>query len=113
MQMIRTRNGSSRRRFTVAYFQQNDPHPDPLPSDGRGNGQTCLSQFPKRLDTPTDGGRFSLSHPMGEGRGEGECAPKSEVVFARVLRSSDSLLCRRVKKMKSGRSEGGADFLAR
>src|SRR5206468_13061311 len=30
-----------------------------------------------------------------------------------VLRSSDGLLCRRVKKMKSGRSEGGADFLAR
>src|SRR6185503_5999558 len=50
-----------------AYFQQNDPHPAPLPSDGRGNSQTCRSQLPKRLDTPTDGGRFSLSHPMGEG----------------------------------------------
>src|SRR5438128_8410585 len=55
-----------------AHFEQNDPHPDPLPSDGRGNSQTRLSQHPKRLDTPTDGGRFSLSHPMGEGRGEGE-----------------------------------------
>ena len=30
-----------------------------------GNSQTRLSQLPKRLDTPTDGGRFSLSHPMG------------------------------------------------
>ena len=116
-------------------------------TDGRGNNQTRLSQLPKRLDTPTDGGRFSLSHPyllsavvarangartsvrrkvgkrrnleiskrrsavpvflrdksrapgarrvcalnthshpMGEGRGEGECVSKSEVVFARVLR---------------------------
>src|SRR5216117_1667011 len=48
-----------------AYFEQNHPHPDPLPSDGRGNRQPRLSQLPKRLDTPTDGGRFSLSHPMG------------------------------------------------
>src|SRR6185503_6620658 len=67
-----------------AQFKQNAPHPDPLPSDGRGNSQTRLSQLPKRLDTPTDGGRFSLSHPtpaapeapprrVGEGRGEGEC----------------------------------------
>src|SRR5438874_5107936 len=38
---------------------------DPLPSDGRGNSQTRLSQLPKRLDAPTDGGRFSISHPMG------------------------------------------------
>src|SRR5712691_10743615 len=71
-----------------AYFQQNDPHPlpapqpsrqagDPLPSDGRGNRQLRLSQLPKRLDTPTSGGRFSLSHPMVEGRGEGESASKS------------------------------------
>src|SRR5438876_5530539 len=88
MQMIRTRNGSSRRRFTQAYFEQNDPHPDPLPSDGRGNRQTRLWQPPKRWDTPTDGGRFSLSHPMGEGRGEGECGAKSEVVFARLLTDS-------------------------
>src|SRR5438128_7675685 len=68
-----------------AYFEQNDPHPDPLPSDGRGNRQPRLSQHPKRLDAPTYGGRFSLTHPMGEGRGEGERASKSEVVFARVL----------------------------
>src|SRR5437773_6114391 len=68
-----------------AYFQQSGPHPDPLPSDGRGNSQTHLSQLPKRLDMPTDGGRFSLSHPMGEGRGEGEFGPKSKVVFAWVL----------------------------
>src|SRR2546427_9900082 len=75
-----------------AYFQQNDPHPDPLPSDGRGNSQTRHSQVPKRLDSPTDGGRFSLSHPMGEGRGEGECVPKSEVVFARVLSAEISAI---------------------
>src|SRR5213593_4866092 len=79
-----------------AYFKQNNPHPlpapqplrqagDPLPSDGRGNNKTRRSQLPKRLGTPTGGGRFSLSHPMGEGRGEGDSAPKSEVVFARVL----------------------------
>jgi hypothetical protein len=35
-----------------AHFEQNDPHPDPLPSDGRGNNQPRLSQLPKRLDTP-------------------------------------------------------------
>src|SRR5437667_1496604 len=68
-----------------AHFEQNYPHPDPLPSDGRGNSQTRFSQLPTRLDTPTDRARFSLSHPMGEGRGEGEFTPKSEVVFARVL----------------------------
>ncbi len=38
-----------------AYFEQNDPHPDPLPSDGRGNSQPRLRQLPKRLDTATDG----------------------------------------------------------
>src|SRR6266571_7326605 len=70
-----------------ANLEQNNPHPDPLPADGRGNSQTSLSQRPKGLDTPTGGGRFSLSHPMGEGRGEGECAPKPEVVFKRVLRA--------------------------
>ena len=81
-----------------AYFKQNASHPDPvkgrgphgalrpLPSDERGNGQTRREQLPKQLDMPADGERFSLSHPMGEGRGEGECAPKSEVVFARVPR---------------------------
>src|SRR5256885_11184206 len=46
-----------------AYLEQNDPRPDPLPSDGRGNSQPRLSLFPRRLDTPTDGARFSLSHP--------------------------------------------------
>src|SRR5205823_5526860 len=51
---------------------------------------TRRSQLPKRLDTPADGGRFSLSHPMGEGRGEGDSAPKSEVVFALALSSSKS-----------------------
>ena len=68
------------------YIEQNDPHPDPLPSDGRGNSQTRLSRLPKRLDTTTDGARFSLSHPLGEGRGEGEGALKSEVVFMKGLR---------------------------
>src|SRR6266487_6729401 len=90
-----------------ANFEQNDPHPDP--SDGRGNSQPRLSQLPKRLDTPTDGGRFSLSHPtqaapeasprrVGEGRafaapkrlrprrrGEGQFSANSEVAFARVF----------------------------
>ena len=63
-----------------AYFQQNGPHPDPLPSDGRGNSRKRHSQLPKRLVTATDGGRFSLSHPMhpmGEGRGEGAARPQS------------------------------------
>src|SRR5881396_2252891 len=46
-----------------AYFEQKDPHPDSLPSDGRGNSKIRLLRIPKRLDKPTDGGRFSLSHP--------------------------------------------------
>src|ERR671930_1594945 len=71
---VKTRTGRE------AYFEESDPHP----SDGRGNSQTCRSQLLKRLDTPTDGGRFSLSHRMGEGRGEGECFLKSEVVFPRA-----------------------------
>jgi hypothetical protein len=65
---------------------------------GEGTGSPRLSQLPKRLDTPTDGGRFSLSHPMGEGRGEGERASKSEVVFARVLRSAADRLNSTFKK---------------
>jgi hypothetical protein len=77
-----------------AYFEQNDP----LPSDGRGNSLIRLLHFLQRLDTPTDGGRFSLSHPMGEGRGEGECFSESEVVFARVLSSvSSDLSCLNIK----------------
>src|SRR5205814_63791 len=90
------------------HFEQDDPHPDPLPSDGRGNSQIRLSQVPQRLDTPTDGGRFSLSHPMGEGRGEGDSAPKSEVVFARVLRRNcaveavERVICRlRISKLNN------------
>jgi len=43
------------------YFEQNDP----LPSDGRGNSLIRLLQLLERLDTQTDRGRFSLSHPMG------------------------------------------------
>jgi hypothetical protein len=61
-----------------AYFEQNDPHPDALPSDGRGNSLIRLLHFLQRLDTPTDGGRFFLSHPMGEGRGEEDCWRLSE-----------------------------------
>src|SRR5881396_1962129 len=68
-----------------AHFEQNAPPPDPLPSDGRRNSQTRLSQLPKRLDTPTDGARFSLSDPMGEGRAEGEFAPKFQVVLHESL----------------------------
>ena len=69
-----------------ALFEQIDPHPDPLPSDGRGNSLTHRLQFPKRLDPQSRWARFSLSHPMGEGRGEGEYLSISEVVFERILR---------------------------
>jgi hypothetical protein len=53
------------------------PHPDPLPSDGRGNGRRMLVLSCSRvlLTTPLDHSRrqhiISLSHRMGEGRGEG------------------------------------------
>src|SRR3989442_8534174 len=46
-----------------AYFKQNDPHPDLLPSDGRGNSQT-------RLLSTARCALFSL--PGGEGQGEGK-----------------------------------------
>ena len=52
-----------------AYFEQNVPHPNPLPSDGRGNRPIRLWHLLQPSKRPTDGGRFSLSHPMGEGRG--------------------------------------------
>src|SRR5881628_16948 len=45
----------------VWCLEQTIPHPDPLPSDGRGNSQTRLVQLPKRLDSPTDGRGFSVS----------------------------------------------------
>ena len=63
-----------------------------LPSDGRGNSQTHRLLFPKRLDPQPRGARFSLSHPMGEGRGEGECVSKSEIVFARALNTRSASL---------------------
>src|SRR5437870_970949 len=88
-------------------LKQNNPHPDPLPSDGRGNSLIGRLQFPKRLDPHPDGGRFSLSHPMGEGRGEGEPTSKSEIVFARVLNST------RVSLHLSVQSALGSDNLAR
>src|SRR5438093_1750927 len=50
-----------------AYFEQNNPHPDPLPSDGRGNSETCGSQLPKQLATPTEGARFNHA-PLKENR---------------------------------------------
>src|ERR1035437_8786636 len=54
------------------------PHPDPLPSDGRGGShrhlQFCCSTVRPipSLDLSGDGKRFSLAHRMGEGRGEGK-----------------------------------------
>ena len=37
--------------------------------NGRENSQTRLSHWLQRLVSLSDGGRCSLSHPMGEGRG--------------------------------------------
>jgi hypothetical protein len=37
-----------------ACIEQNAPHPDPLPSDGRGNSQIRLLHLLQRLDMPTD-----------------------------------------------------------
>jgi beta-galactosidase len=56
---------------------ENSPHPDPLPADGRGNSLRASSNSSTRFQpTPAvasakSGERFSLSHPIGEGRGEG------------------------------------------
>ena len=60
----------------VLFFESN-PHPDPLPSDGRGNSLRKFSDSSTRAHpTPVvastkDGERFSLSRRTGEGRGEG------------------------------------------
>src|SRR5207245_9471834 len=45
----------------VGYFEQNDPHPDTLPSEERGNSQTRFVELPELLVIPTDGGGFSVS----------------------------------------------------
>jgi ATP-dependent helicase/nuclease subunit B len=53
------------------------PHPDPLPSDGRGNSLRSMADNATRhhpaprLDDAKNGERFPLAHRMGEGRGEG------------------------------------------
>jgi len=55
----------------------NLPHPDPLPSDGRGNSACPPQFFQKRAEqapasvAAKDGEERSLSRRMGEGRGEG------------------------------------------
>jgi hypothetical protein len=48
-----------------------DPHPDPLPSDGRGNSQRTRSEVLGTARIFERVLQFSLSHRMGEGRGEG------------------------------------------
>ena len=55
------------------------------PSDGRGNPDSESGQLPKRLDTPTGGGRFSLSHPLGEGRAFAVRAKERALQSAGVL----------------------------
>jgi hypothetical protein len=57
-----------------AKSKAKSPHPDPLPSDGRGNssarfGLNYAMVCNQRVNP------FSLSHPMGEGRGEGFSLP--------------------------------------
>src|SRR5438046_368722 len=61
---------------------------------GEGTARPVSRSFQNGWIRPTDRGRFSLSHPMGEGRDEGEFGPKSEIVFVRVLRrrSTPSLI---------------------
>jgi len=72
-----------------AQFKQNAPHPDPLPSDGRGNSLIRLLHLLQRLDTPTDGARFLLSHPMGypfsEGGAGDSPAPPSDPPGGKAL----------------------------
>jgi hypothetical protein len=54
-----------------------NPHPNPLPSDGRGNSQRTgsgiwrVARIFERVLT------LSLSHRMGEGRGEGPLSDRS------------------------------------
>src|ERR1051326_6263601 len=40
-----------------------------------------VATFPERLDSHPRGARFSLAHPMGEGRGEGKRASESGICF--------------------------------
>ena len=51
---------------------QNRPHPDPLPPGGRGNGNVQCLELLTVPESPTDWRQFTLSHRMGEGRGEGK-----------------------------------------
>src|SRR6266542_5741485 len=63
---------------------QSEPHasmPPPLPGPLVPQGKRGRRELWNAKQVP---------HPMGEGRGEGGCAPKTEVVFARVLGFEDN-----------------------
>ncbi|HEU5122934.1 MAG TPA: glycoside hydrolase family 2 TIM barrel-domain containing protein [Verrucomicrobiae bacterium] len=55
---------------TPVFFETN-PHPDPLPSDARGNNGSRRDETSSHDDNPTRVESLPLSHRMGEGRGEG------------------------------------------
>ena len=63
-----------------------------------GNSQIGRLQFPKWLDLHSDGGRFSLAHPLGEGRSEGEVTSNRKLFLHEPLgvqteRRIDERLC--------------------
>jgi small GTP-binding protein len=72
------------RDFTPAALRLHlNPHPNPLPSDGRG--ESCAVAGPARLEN-TDGPQpVFLSPPRGEDRGEGSQTPNVRVVKTSAL----------------------------
>ena len=64
-----------------ADFEQNAPHPDPLPSDGRGNSQIRLLHLLQRLDMPTDAEHNSPSPIRWERAGVRVTVPQNRKLF--------------------------------
>src|SRR5580765_6329849 len=52
-----------------------NPHPGPLPSDGRGRIVPRAAADPTALETANNGSGCSLSRRTGEGQGEGRFVP--------------------------------------
>src|SRR5262245_48092668 len=52
-------------------LKRQNPHPGPLPSDGRGRTEGRVRRFGQPSDSRSGLASCSLSHRIGEGQGEG------------------------------------------
>jgi DNA polymerase III alpha subunit/nucleotidyltransferase/DNA polymerase involved in DNA repair len=90
-------------------FKAESPHPDPLPSDGRGDNNYASDKSGRQLGDPC-AEWSALSHPMGEGRGEGRLSPAS---FIRVpLVRAKGLTQQTIDRLLAERERGSFVSLA-